>query len=391
MPVPAIPPPEPARSHPEVTNLDPALIPSRLTTTIFICINDPAEQVPPKVQNTVALIRAIVMNFQRVERLLFIYKSVLDRVIYDEIDAQPQKAHLLRPLLQSNFLDFLLDHGFTIGFSAYLEQPYMGNVIWGQTNWKADLDGVVGHLVPVINLRVCEAYEDTFREESLTSVLRRGQLGTLITFTFFHELAHAWLHTLLRGILPPKWSTPNIEPGTHGDSGAEVEERLFWGKLGVFWGGRDAYEEDRFNRIESMWMQPTIGLFPMGPLHLIPEGHLVAFHNRVLASDINTELIHACLGSEASQQRQMAAQLKARDGRLLRWSAGPAGITLPDPLVYEMEFPPWCLIGFERAVKQNPRLLEKWGIKPQACRAEEGLTNMVGNSVSNWKPAKRSI
>jgi hypothetical protein len=68
---------------------------------------------------------------------------------------------------------------------------------------------------------------------------------------------------LLHHVIPRlDWQTPDPqgEEGA-GESGALLEERLFRGKLIAVLQDEDVKREDRFKRIEEVYLQPTMGAY----------------------------------------------------------------------------------------------------------------------------------
>ena len=68
------------------------------------------------------------------------------------------------------------------------------------------------------------------------------------------------------------WSTPDLE-GFEGESGWKLEKGIFAGVVQVRWSSEDGKSEERFRRIQDIWLQDSStvdGKLPLRPICKYP-------------------------------------------------------------------------------------------------------------------------
>jgi hypothetical protein len=94
-----------------------------------------------------------------------------------------------------------------------------------------------------------------------TPSLKRAQMGTLLTLTFIHELAHSWLRIVLNDAVPLAWMTPAVDKDDlKGESGYEVEHLIMRGTILVLWGEElhKLAAAERFNRMQGFYISKDV-------------------------------------------------------------------------------------------------------------------------------------
>ncbi|KAJ7248203.1 hypothetical protein B0H12DRAFT_1123588 [Mycena haematopus] len=328
----------------------------------IIDLNNSDELIPDAIVHTTKLLISLLKGLvaDGAGRLCLLYDHILARILANLPPKIPW--NVIDSLLSSRLKDLILGPTFRVCMTAFIEKPHTEHVIWGLTNWKKDNWDEVGYLIPAINLALCEAYDGTYIDDEEANVVIRGQLGSLIIITLLHELAHTFLRQTLKGIVDDDWRTPDITGAPDGEAGDELEEAIFGGKVVTVWKNADIGKSKRFNMIDNFWIQPSMGRMSVGKMHLIPPGHLVALHNRILSTKFDLDDLRSVF--EDSNIYTTAAQLFAENMVAMRASSSRAVMegVAPDlpPRIDPLEYPPFCLIGLERAASRDPRVYEKY-------------------------------
>ncbi|KAJ7096070.1 hypothetical protein C8R44DRAFT_813116 [Mycena epipterygia] len=174
--------------------------------------------------------------------------------------------------------------GVPICISSAIEQLNAVRMIWGVTNLKEDRKDVLGLMIPALNWALCTAYEESFAEEypSPTVTQRRDQLGSLLSVTFMHEMAHGIIRWCLRSVYDgTNFFTPDLD-GREGEAGWEFEYLMFRGVLQASWDAADVVKSSRFNLIKDVWLQDANHIDEYSPLRRIPTENLRKFHRDIL-------------------------------------------------------------------------------------------------------------
>ncbi|KAF7311504.1 hypothetical protein MKEN_01052700 [Mycena kentingensis (nom. inval.)] len=154
---------------------------------------------------------------------------------------------------------------------------WMGIVIWGITS-LAD-----GRLRIQLNGALAAAYEtlSAISEPTTKQSQDQANLGTILYLTHLHELCHHWLRGVLKhGIDGPELERrKNLLTTVKGHSGQELEHLMIGGTLHARWDNRDVFEQDRFTRIQSLWLKRNGD----AEYRQLPPDDVLRFHNRILA------------------------------------------------------------------------------------------------------------
>ncbi|KAJ7077184.1 hypothetical protein C8R44DRAFT_896365 [Mycena epipterygia] len=172
-----------------------------------------------------------------------------------------------------------------------------------QLNRKRNRENTLGFLIPAINWALCETYENTFISSVPTPAVlrRRGQLGSLVSVTWLHELQHSFFRWRLQEIFDPiTFITPDFG-GLEGESGWTFEHLVFGGVLQARWRAEDVGRPSRFSRIQDVWLQSERSLFTYSPpLQLISSSHLNELYQSILQETLTIDTIRDFLPGPAA-------------------------------------------------------------------------------------------
>ncbi|KAJ6496004.1 hypothetical protein C8R45DRAFT_1094268 [Mycena sanguinolenta] len=226
-------------------------------------------------------------------------------------------------------------NGIEVCLTSAIEQAKTGTVCWGVTNRRPSRAQDCGYLQPAINAAVCKSFENTFEDgvPTRSTMDLRAKLGALVAITLLHECTHALVRQALvrqNGIgkanhhdwSPPPLTgsgsrssskdvdlasgvtdmledpvfntdmlddpafitdvladlkTPPLEKGAD-ESGLLFEYQAFGGVIRARWEAKeDASNDNRFDRLTSIWLQNSATLDESTDARLINQECLTAF------------------------------------------------------------------------------------------------------------------